>query len=36
MSEELASRATCLHAGFLLSLFFDPEDGDDMSLQNFS
>jgi hypothetical protein len=23
-----------LHAGFLLCLFFDPEDGDDMFLQN--
>jgi hypothetical protein len=24
--------ATCFHAGFLLSLFFDPEDGGDMFL----
>jgi hypothetical protein len=24
-----------LHAGFLLGLFFDPEDGDDMFLRNF-
>jgi hypothetical protein len=23
-----------LHAGFLLDLFFDPEDGDDMLLRN--
>jgi hypothetical protein len=22
--------ATCLHTGFLLGLFFDPEDGSDM------
>jgi hypothetical protein len=26
--------ATCLHAGFLLSYFFDSEDGGDMFLQN--
>jgi hypothetical protein len=25
---------TCFHAGILLSLFFDPEDGGDMFLQN--
>jgi hypothetical protein len=24
----------CFHAGFLLSLFFDPEDGGDMFLRN--
>jgi hypothetical protein len=24
--------ATCFHAGFLLGLFFDPEDGGDMVL----
>jgi hypothetical protein len=24
--------ATCFHAGFLLGLFFDPEDGGDMFL----
>jgi hypothetical protein len=24
----------CFHAGFLLSIFFDPEDGGDMFLQN--
>jgi hypothetical protein len=26
--------ATCIHAGFLLGLFFDPEDGSDMLLRN--
>jgi hypothetical protein len=26
--------ATCVHAGFLLGLFFDPEDGSDMFLRN--
>jgi hypothetical protein len=26
--------ATCFHAGFLRSLFFDPEDGGDMFLRN--
>jgi hypothetical protein len=26
--------ATCFHAGFLLNLFFDPEDGGDMFLRN--
>jgi hypothetical protein len=30
----MKSRATCFHAGFLLSLFFDPEDGGDMFLRN--
>jgi hypothetical protein len=28
--------ATCCHAGFLLSLFFDPEDGGDMFLLTFN
>jgi hypothetical protein len=26
--------ATCFHTGFLLRLFFDPEDGGDMYLHN--
>jgi hypothetical protein len=26
--------ATCSHAGFLLSLYFDPEDGGDMFLRD--
>jgi hypothetical protein len=26
--------ATCFHAGFLLGLFFDPEDGGYMFLRN--
>jgi hypothetical protein len=26
--------ATCFHAGFLLSLVFDPEDGGDIFLRN--
>jgi hypothetical protein len=26
--------ATCFHAGFLLALFFDPEDGGDMFFRN--
>jgi hypothetical protein len=26
--------ATCFHAGFLLDIFFDPEDGGDMFLRN--
>jgi hypothetical protein len=37
LEEHVASRAllaTCFHAGFLLGLFFDPEDGGDMFLQN--
>jgi hypothetical protein len=29
-----ACRATYFHAGFLLSLFFDPGDGGDMCLRN--
>jgi hypothetical protein len=34
---QVASRvqyATCFHAGFLLGLLFDPEDGRDMFLRN--
>jgi hypothetical protein len=35
--EELqALLGTCFHAGFLLSLFFDPEDGGDVFLRNVS
>jgi hypothetical protein len=30
-----ALSTTCFHAGFLLGLFFDPEDGGDMFLRNF-
>jgi hypothetical protein len=32
--EQAASR-TLLHDGFLLVLFFDPEDGGDIFLRNF-
>jgi hypothetical protein len=28
--------ATCFHAGFLLSIFFNPEDGGDVFLQKVS
>jgi hypothetical protein len=30
---ESAKLVTCIYAGFLLGLFFDPEDGGDMFLQ---
>jgi hypothetical protein len=33
-SKNRALLATCFHAGFLLGLFFDPEDGGDMFLRN--
>jgi hypothetical protein len=32
----IALLATCFHAGFLLGLFFNLEDGGDMFLQNVS
>jgi hypothetical protein len=32
---KLALLATCFHAGFLLRLFFDAEDGGDMFIRNF-
>jgi hypothetical protein len=31
----LALLATCVHAGFLLGLYIDPEDGGDMFIRNF-
>jgi hypothetical protein len=34
ISRSAALLATCFHAGPLLGLFFDPEDGDDMFLRN--
>jgi hypothetical protein len=34
ISKARALLATCFHAGFLLGLFFDPEDGGDMFLRN--
>jgi hypothetical protein len=30
VARAVALLATCLHPGFLLGLFFDPEDGGDM------
>jgi hypothetical protein len=33
--EEKALLAICFHPGFLIGLFFDPEDGGDMFLLNF-
>jgi hypothetical protein len=32
--KQAALPATCFHAGILLGLFFDPEDGGDMFLLN--
>jgi hypothetical protein len=34
INSSLALLATCLHVGFLLGLFFNPEDGGDMFLRN--
>jgi hypothetical protein len=34
LMEAFGLLATCFHAGFLLGLFFDPEDGNDIFLQN--
>jgi hypothetical protein len=34
--KKAALLATGFHAGFLLGLFFDPEDGGDMFLRNVS
>jgi hypothetical protein len=33
VEEYAALLVTCLHAGFLPGLFFDPENGDDMLLR---
>jgi hypothetical protein len=35
MKRSISGIATCFHAGFLLGLLFDPEDGCDMFLRNF-
>jgi hypothetical protein len=34
MTPQSALLATCFDAGFLLALFFDPEDGGDVFLRN--
>jgi hypothetical protein len=34
--KQVALLATCFIAGFLLDVFFDPEDGGDMFLRNVS
>jgi hypothetical protein len=36
MSTSVSLIATCFHAGFLPTLFFDPEDEGDIFLQNVS
>jgi hypothetical protein len=36
VTEEAALLVTCFNAGFLLGLFFGPEDEGDMSLRSFS
>jgi hypothetical protein len=36
LGEHVTGLATCFHTGFMLGLFFDPEDGGDMFLQNIS
>jgi hypothetical protein len=33
-TESSAVLATCFHVGILLTLFLDPEDGDDIFLRN--
>jgi hypothetical protein len=32
--KNIALRVTCFYSGFLLGLFFDPEDGGEMFLRN--
>jgi hypothetical protein len=34
IGKPIAILITCVRAGFLLGLFFDPEDGDDKFLRN--